>query len=523
MKCCRIKKRDWSKPTSEICSPINSDIIDFSQLNLNQEGVGVMGGLMGNYFKDRCRVLVIYNQDNFNNPPPNFFLFDYDSLKKYMREQGDQSIFANIEPAPFPNIDIYDQYMYSGFQKHLDTQGKDIYKQMVLIFKLFIYETFTNTLPNRLPNISFEYTEEKNIITYLNAKTYDLLLKIELGQLNKKICKGNIPQEGTLASTRSLGVSPNSLYFIPEDNIQYTFFSLDSGQTWKELLTPEWEINLIEVDELFILLNNTFRNLIPNYTISFNKVIIPEVLPQQKFKLNMNIIVNPAPPDFKRDAIRSFQFRTSHDILCFKKNTIYKIPEANVQGNISLDHKYMYDMFGNITFPDEIYMSTRCNMKINAFSYQILIHEFMHALGFKHTHQINSVNNPCRDADWTKAELRADYTNYLLLNPVRDGPIAIQDFDLSSIMTYQLGTASNTRIPDNGIFFHRNFRLSDTDKNNLRQYYSIPVPPPPPGPPGGYSSKSNTQQNILTQFFSKYYLIILCVVIVIFILHISYQ
>ena len=147
----------------------------------------------------------------------------------------------------------------------------------------------------------------------------------------------------------------------------------------------------------------------------------------------------------------------------------------------------------------------------------------MHVLGFKHTHQINSVNNPCRYADWTKAELRADYTNYLLLNPVRDGPIAIQDFDLSSIMTYQLGTASNTRIPDNGIFFHRNFRLSDTDKNNLRQYYSIPVPPPPPGPPGGYSSKSNTQQNILTQFFSKYYLIILCVVIVIFILHISYQ
>jgi hypothetical protein len=516
MKCCRIKKRDWSKPTTEICTPINSDSIDFSQLNLNQKGAGVMGGLMGNYFKDRCRVLVVYDQNNFINPPPNFFLFDYNSLKKYMREQGDQSIFANIEPAP--SIDIYDQYMYSDFQKHLDTLGKDIYEQMVLIFKLFIYETFTNTPPKKLPNISFEYTKTGDLLNYLDAKNYDLLLRIELGQLNKKICKGNIPQEGTLASTRFLGVSPNSLYFIPSNNIQLTYFSLNNGQTWEKLPIPNWDSNLIKVDELFILLNNTFKNLIPNYTISFEKVDILGVLPAQKFKLKMNIFVKPIPPDLKKDAIRSFQFKTSFDILCFKSYTIYKIPEDNVQGFISLDGKYIYDMHGNITFPDEIYMTTICNMTINAFSYQILIHEFMHALGFRHTHQINSANNPCRDADWTTPERRADYSNYLLLNPARDGPITIQDFDRSSIMTYQLGTASNTRIPDNGIFFHRNFRLSETDKANLRQYYSRPLPPPPP-PPGGYSSKSNTQQNILTQFFSKYYLIILYVVIIIFILY----
>jgi hypothetical protein len=496
MKCCD-RKINLNKPTNESCGSLET--IDFSKYNL--KGAGVLGGLLSRNYKDGCKILINYSQANFQNPPPNFFLFDYLTLKQFMREKGDFSLFANVEPTL--DRDIYDEYMYFDLQASFYSslaKRNNVEAQMKDIFAYFLNVTKCN-------KIKITYIAN-NLVDYdkINSENYDLFLTIELGNFHKKICKGRVPNEGVYAKTSFVGIPNVCSYFIPSNEKQTMLVSLNNGQEWRDLPILGEQNSLKTCDELFILLNNTFKDLIPFYTINFEKVNMPGFLPQKKFKLRMNISIKPIeghedhnpplpgdiPNDFKSSSIRSFQFRTLYDILCFKKNIIYKISENDVRGILNDQEGYICDQDGSIVFPGEINMTATNKITMNVFGYSIFMHEFMHVLGFKHTHQVNSPLNPCTNATWTTPELRANYANFLLMDPVRDGPIDIQDFDPLSIMTYSLGPADNTRIPNRNIFFHRNFQLSPTDLSNLRQFYATPLPPPPPGPPpGGFFGLKN--------------------------------
>jgi hypothetical protein len=471
LKCCRRKNKS--------CGSLISN-------DLSQYGgeMGIMAGVLSNTYENGCNILIIYN--SLEPDPPGFVEVKYGLLlKNFMRCEGNKNIFKNVEPTI--NKDIYDDYIYSDFQKYLDSldsnpqnspEDEILYDKFKAIFKQFIVESKCDKIKISYLNMDKNDMDDYKLSLMINENKYDLLLNLMLGG------RGN---QGYLGETAFSGIPlpDKCFYYPPAANKTIIYYSLDSGETWLSVKLFNADINVRKLTkvELIAKLNQILGNVIPDYRILFLAQNIAGHINHKTFTMQMQISkISPNIPVQQKDkiSISRFRIKTPDNLLCFAKNMVYQIRDENIVNKFDADNGFLYENLGTLQFQNFINLTANNTITIHLFLYSVVMHEFMHVLAFKHTHQINSADNPCTDAGW--AECCRSETNYFRLNFLRDGPIAIEEFDRSSIMTYSLGPEDNVNIPgESGTFFYRNFILSDTDKRNLQQFYKRPVPPPPPG------------------------------------------
>ena len=478
-----------NKCIDKTCGPLISN-----DLSKYTGEMGIMAGVLDNTYKDSCNILIKYNTST--HPPEGFVNLNYLELKNFMKSEGNQSIFKNIEPTQ--NRDIYDQYMYSSFQKLLDDIPHYFEKIQAIISK-FLIETDCDKI--QVSYVDMDSPEmnnnEDNLILLVNKNKYDVVLELILG---------NQGHGGVLALTKYVGIplADSCFYYTPMRNESVFSYSLDGGQNWTNI-TLFNNPNKLTKENLLLLLN-TYNSIIPNYNITFSSISIPGSLPHKRFKIKMDIakIDDSIPPNLS--AISKFRIKSSYNLLCFEKDIVYT--PQNIQNFMS------YERQGSILFDKNIKLTGNNKITIHTFLYSTLMHEFMHVLGFMHTHQINSPLNPCRNDLWTNIR-RRNNTNYRRLDPLIDGPIAVEVFDQKSIMGYILGPEDNTGIlGENGTLFYRNFVLSPFDKQALQQFYKTQPQP--------LSLYAKTNKNKFLSTYSLIVLLCLITVIIIFKLVRSY-
>ena len=502
LKCCRRKK-------IKSCGSLTSN--DLSQYSGE---MGITAGVLSNTYENGCNILIVYN--SFEDDLSELVQVKYGlALKNFMRCEGNQNIFKNVVPTV--NKDIYDDHIYSDFQKYLDSldanlQNSDedeiIYDKFKAIFKQFIAQSKCDKIKISYVNMDKNDMNDYKLSLMINENKYDLLLNLILG---------NKARDGHFGETLYAGIPSEDkcFYYPPSANKTTISYSLDAGETWLNVKLFNEDINITKLTkpQLIRLLNIRLGNVIPDYRILFSPQNIVGHISHKTFTIQMSISkISPNIPAQQKDkiSISRFRIKTADNLLCFTKNVVYQIIDENIVNKFDANNEFLYENLGTLQFQNFINLTANNTMTIHLFLYSVVMHEFMHVLAFKHTHQINSPDNPCTDAGWT--DCCQSPTNYFRLTFLKDGPIAIEEFDRSSIMTYCLGPENNINIPgETGTYFYRNFILSDTDRRNLQQFYKRPVPPPPPGPPGllGQVNKLNETDNQILKFLYNNFLIIL--------------
>jgi len=148
------------------------------------------------------------------------------------------------------------------------------------------------------------------------------------------------------------------------------------------------------------------------------------------------------------------------------------------------------------------------DMHIYEFNTNTVIHEFMHVLGFVHTHQIVN-GNPIRDEYWQKEKIierkmrTEEYTreqaersaNANYFNKVG----VIGTFDYDSIMNYEIKKC-DTNNGNKGIEIKKKYKLSKSDKEMLSLYPQLNLISP--------VNLINTSNEIVPSFIKNNYLYI---------------
>jgi hypothetical protein len=180
-----------------------------------------------------------------------------------------------------------------------------------------------------------------------------------------------------------------------------------------------------------------------------------------------------------------------------------------------LDNNYIFKQNGNVfTSESPLFINTFfCNkIKIYKFNTQNILHEFMHMLGFIHTHQLFT-DNPIKD--YNRKLIHDNYYRDIPIDSVQfvdkfdanyksdDRYNNFMNFDIKSIMTYELDCGMITDPPNFEI--KKNYKLSNYDKIYLTKAYSQ-------RPIVSFSQKTNTITTI--NFINKYTFIyiILCII-----------
>ena len=473
----------------ETCGPlISTDISNYNN-KIND-----------NTYKDRCNIIVKY--DSLIPAPPKFSQLNYMDLKKNMKDYGNQNIFTDIVPTD--QVDIYDQYMDSEFQKKLDTIP-DVFQKANLTFSQFLIQPTCNKINIKYVNMGSPLMTGEKLITMVNKNKTDLVLELKLGNGGKS--------SRVLAETEFVGIptEESCFYYTPAPEETTIAYSLDGAVTWTSVnlfLTGKYT-----KDKLLERMNFILGKIIQDYTIIFSAVNVEGCVPHKQFSIMMTIKYNNPvfKSNYKTDVISKFRIKSFFPLLCFSTITEYKIFEKNITKGVikgviqGVIQDVEIETGGFRLFDINVYMTANNKITIHTFFYSSLMHQFMHVLGFKHTHQLDNPNNPCNiDADW-EGNIQNESANYFLMSRQKYGVIAIQDFDQSSIMTYKIGSIENKKLEKRaGMFFWRNYKISDIDKRNLAQFYQD-LPPPP----GGNLRKSSEQNKFIKFLFGNPFIIIL--------------
>ena len=150
---------------------------------------------------------------------------------------------------------------------------------------------------------------------------------------------------------------------------------------------------------------------------------------------------------------------------------------------LGLNQGQTYNITNGITLiTDSIPFINIINMHIYRFNANTIIHEFMHVLGFVHTHQIVNLN-PIKDEYWQKEKIIQRYINseretreniVLFTNAnYFDKVGVIGSFDYDSIMNYEINKCdTNKGFFNNGIEIKKKYKLSKSDIEMLSSAYS---------------------------------------------------